>query len=604
MTTPKSDRYYRMLNGAAEWIDFYRKNPEKFAEDYLHLRLLLFQKILLVMMMWSTTFVFIASRGIGKSFLSAIYCVIRCILYPGTRICIVSGTRGQAINVLEKITQELMPKSDELRAEIKEVKINGTDAKIVFNNTSVIKVVTASDTARGNRCNVLILDEFRLISKEIINTVLKQFLTYHRMPEYSELSDRERREEYNKEKNLTMYLSSAFWKDHWSYQRCTDTAKGMINPNRHQFICAFPYQLPISEGILDPEVVEDMMSESDFSEIKFSMEMEALFYGSSDGAFFDFESMSRNRKIKYPWLPEELSSRLNSSKALSIPPKEKGEIRVLSADIALMSSKKHDNDATAIWISSSVRSKSGRYVTNFMYGDNDEGKRTEDEAFKIRRLFDEYDCDMIALDTNGLGLGVYDALSRDIMDPDTGDFYPALSCYNDSEMASRCTVPGAQKAIWSIKAGAQFNSDCAFMVREGFRSGRIRLLQTEYDSESALKELKGFSSLPPIVRTKFQLPYINTTLMIDETTKLLYEKVGDKIRLHERSGMRKDRYSSISYNYYVAMQLEQKMNRKENFSSTYDNSFAIKMPNSPLIRRGGNGRFGRKETNASTPAWF
>lgn len=53
--------------------------------------------------------------------------------------------------MLEKILLELKPRSPELRAEIneKESKLNGTDAKIVFKNTSVIKVVTASDTARG-----------------------------------------------------------------------------------------------------------------------------------------------------------------------------------------------------------------------------------------------------------------------------------------------------------------------------------------------------------------------------------------------------------------------------------------------------------------------
>ena len=81
---------------------------------------------------------FIACRGIGKSFLSAIYCVTRCILYPGTKVCIASGTRGQAINVLEKIIYELKPASAELRAEIneKESKINGTNACIVFFNTT------------------------------------------------------------------------------------------------------------------------------------------------------------------------------------------------------------------------------------------------------------------------------------------------------------------------------------------------------------------------------------------------------------------------------------------------------------------------------------
>lgn len=145
------NRYQKVMEGAAIWGSFYRANPDKFAEDYLHIQLKIFQRILLVMMFWSTTFVLIACRGLGKTYISAVYCVIRCILYPGTKICIASGTRGQAINVLEKIILELKPNSEELRAEIneKESKINGTNAQIVFNNTSVIKVVTASDSARG-----------------------------------------------------------------------------------------------------------------------------------------------------------------------------------------------------------------------------------------------------------------------------------------------------------------------------------------------------------------------------------------------------------------------------------------------------------------------
>ena len=71
----------------------------------------------------------------------------------------------------------------------KQSKVNGTEAKIVFKNSSVIKVVTASDSARGNRCNVLLLDEYRLISKATIDTVLRKFLTLRRMPKYEELTD-------------------------------------------------------------------------------------------------------------------------------------------------------------------------------------------------------------------------------------------------------------------------------------------------------------------------------------------------------------------------------------------------------------------------------
>lgn len=586
-------RYERVLNGAAYWGAFYRYNPDKFVEDYLHIKLKKFQKILLVMMFWSTTFVLIACRGLGKSFLSAIYCVTRCILFPGTQVCIASGTRGQAINVLEKIKYQLMPKSAELRAEIddKETKINGTDAKIVFHNTSVIKVVTASDSSRGNRCNVLILDEFRLINRDTINTILRKFLTLKRMPDYRSLTEEEKKKEYAKEKNLMMFLSSAFYKDHWSYLKCVDTFKAMLDDTRRQFICGFPYQLSIEEGLLDPESVADEMSESDFSEIKWMMEMDAMWYGSGEDAFFDFATLSKTRRIRYPMYPNDIAYKINNNASIKIIPKQDKELRILSADIALMPSKRNKNDAAAIFINQMLPTKANRYINNIIYTDVNEGFRTEEEALIIRKLFDEYECDYIVLDTNGLGLGVYDSLSNDITDPETGQIYPALSCCNDKIMAERCTVVGAQKAIWSIKASAKFNSDAAVLLRDGFKNGRIRLLVTEYNADEALSELKGYKSLSPADKTKLQLPYIYTTLLIDELTKLNHDESSGQIRITERSGMRKDRYSSLSYNYYVALQIENKENKKQSLEIQSDESFIVKAPK--YKGRAVNSLFGR-----------
>lgn len=254
------------------------------------------------MMNWSSTTVFIGSRGVGKTFLSAVFCVIRCILYPGTKICIASGTRGQALGVLERIMLELKPNSPELAAEIDErqTKLNGTNAQIVFKNSSYIKVVTAGDSSRGNRANLLILDEFRLISKDVIDTILRKFLTQKRMPAYEKLTKEERKLEYAKEKNKTMYLSSAYFVDHWSYLKCKDTYQLMLNDNKKQFVCGLPYQLPIVEGLIDAETIEDEMLETDFNEIRFRMEYESLWYGDTEGSFFDYNSISKNRKIKYP----------------------------------------------------------------------------------------------------------------------------------------------------------------------------------------------------------------------------------------------------------------------------------------------------------------
>lgn len=582
-TVPRNEKERRCLDSVAKWASYYRANPHEFAKDFLHLHLHIFQKILLVMMFVSTTFVFIACRGIGKTYISAIFCCIRCILYPGTKICIASGTRGQSNVVLEKIINELKPNSPELAYEIndKETHLNGTIAQIVFHNGSYIKVVTASDSSRGNRANILIIDEFRMVKKDVIDTILKKFLANPRHPQYLNLPQYKHSEK--RESNKTMYLSSAYYQDHWSYQKTKDTCKSMLNDKSHQFVCGFPYQLSLKEGLLMYDGVLEQMTESDFNEIKWGMEMDALFFGDSTGSFFNFESIAKNRKIEYGWLPESIEGTILGSTKFKIPPKQSGEKRILSADIALMSSTKHQNDATAIFVNQLVPTKACKYVNNIMYTQNNEGERTEDQALIIRKLYEEFDCDYIVLDTKGLGLGVYDYLSGEIVDAETGEVYPALSCCNNPDLAARCTDKNAKKVIWSIMGNPKFNSDIACLLREGFRSGKIRLLINEIEAEKVLSSsIKGFSSLRDFEKEKILLPYINTTLLINELINLQHEETSGLVKVYEKSGYRKDRYSSLAYNYYVSTQLEKSIRRRNNINDEYNHSSFLFRP--PKIR--------------------
>lgn len=156
----KNARRRQVMEGAAVWGAFYRENIDIFVRDYLQLDFLKwFQYLLLAMMNKATNFVWIAARGMGKSFLIAIFACVRCILYPGTKIVLTAGKRSQSINVLEKIQTELIPKSITLKAEIdlRASKFGGQDAKVSFKNGSYIKVVTAADSARSNRANILII---------------------------------------------------------------------------------------------------------------------------------------------------------------------------------------------------------------------------------------------------------------------------------------------------------------------------------------------------------------------------------------------------------------------------------------------------------------
>ena len=59
------------------------------------------------------------------------------------------------------------------------------------------------------------------------------------------------------------------------------------------------------------------------------------------------------------------------------------------------------------------------------------------------------------------------------------------------------------------------------------------------------------------------MPYVQTTMAEYELIKLDHEIKGGNIKVKEKSGMRKDRYSSIAYNFWCACQLELKLKPKQ-----------------------------------------
>lgn len=517
-------------------------------------------------------FMYIAARGQGKTFLTAIFCVVRCILYPGTKISIASGKRKQSIEVLEKITTILMPKSANLRLEVKEYVINQSKAVITFHNDSEIKVVTANDNARGGRANILIVDEFRIVPLDIINKVLRKFLTAPRQPEYLNKPEYKHLKERNKE----MYLSSAWFKSHWSYAKAQTYLDNLKDDTKKYFICGLPYQLSIKEDLLDKEQVADEMSESDFSDITWQVEMECLWFGDNDNGLYRYEDIACNRKLKYPIFPESISSKIND-KRIRIPTKQLNEKRILSIDLALMPSTKNHNDASSIFINQLIPRQT-KYINNIIYTDNYEGERTEKQALRVRKLYAEYDCDYIVIDAKGVGFGVVDALLTEQYDPSTGEIYPALSCKNDDTLAARCTSPDAPKVIWAVNGSPQFNSDCALLLREVFKQGRIRLPVAERDAvEDFLPDLTGYNRLSVEDKHELSMPYRHTSLLIHELINLDYEAKDRVIKVRERPGARKDRYSSLSYNIYMSKLLERDLSKPKN-NNINSNMFVIRKP--------------------------
>ena len=170
-----------------------------------------------------------------------------------------------------------------------------------------------------------------------------------------------------------------------------------------------------------------------------------------------------------------------------------------------------------------------------------------------------------------IGLGVFDFIIKDQYDAQTGDTYKALTCCNDEEMASRCKVKDAKKVLWSIKANGNFNNEMCILLRSGFQNGRINLLVHEFEGEENIKsKIKGFNKLSPKQQAMFKIPYIQTSLMINELVNLDHEVKNGNIKIIEKSGMRKDRYSSLAYNYWVLNQIMRNKKPKQSTSNIAD----------------------------------
>lgn len=558
-----NEKSERIMNGIAVWAGFYRANPHRFVVDYLNIKLKLFQKILLYAMMHNNFFMYIAARGQGKTWLTALFCVVRCILFPKTKICIASATRPQANEVLLKITDDFMKNygfgSENLRREITYAAVGANKAVIEFANGSWIRVVTAADSGRGARANILLVDEFRMVDLDTINTVLRRFLTAPRQPNYLNNPKYAHMLERNKE----FYMSSAWYKNHWSFEKAKAYTVNMLDDTKKYFICGLPYQVSVKEGLLSREQIEDEMSETDFDEVKWSMEMDCLFFGDTEGAFFSFDDIGCRRTLQTAIYPPSFIN----NKTYKIPELAMNERRIMSVDVALMASNKHRNDASAIIINSAIPTNNNNYVSNIIYLENHDGLNTDELALVIRRLFRLYKCTDLVVDTNGSGLGVFDALIRDMVDPETGELYGALSCCNDKDMAARCKVANAPEVIWSIKANASFNNEICILLRSGFKQGKINLLVSEFEAEEILKDkIKGYAKMQPFEQLQYKMPYIQTTLLIYELTKLEHEIKGTNIKIIEKTGMRKDRYSSLAYNYWVQCQLEREILQKPQVS--------------------------------------
>lgn len=158
-------------------------NPEYIgfvSKEFLNIETAPFQNVILNEL-WNRPFpMLIGSRGCGKSFILALYCMLKAFLYQGTKIVVVGAAFRQS-KVLFEYMIDIWKKADILR------NICGTDRSqgphididrctMTIGTSKIIAIpIGNGQKIRGLRANIIISDEFASLNKEIFETVISGF---------------------------------------------------------------------------------------------------------------------------------------------------------------------------------------------------------------------------------------------------------------------------------------------------------------------------------------------------------------------------------------------------------------------------------------------
>lgn len=554
------------------WSTFFRRNLHRLAMDYLGIKLHIYQQLILYLMGISQLIVIVASRAAAKSFIIALYACCKAIVKPGSKVVLGSATRGQSkLIISEKIKNELMNMSPALRKEIRDIKDSANESIVYFKNGSTIKVFTANQFARGLRSTDAVREEFRQIDKEVDDSVISPFQTIRQAPYmidpyYSSIEEL-------KEDPVDIYISSSWFEDgHWMWKLVDQAYYDMLMDGR-SVLLAFDESITLKHNIRTQRQMQQEKKKQD--PLTWQIEFLNLKVKNNASAFFTYSMLTQNQRLKQVFYPRLDIDVRNGKKNKYAIPKQEGEIRLVSCDIAFVENKNNDNSIftcmrlipeTLIYSNENeeVQVVQG-YRRIVPYIQSVQGGDTTKQTMAIRRLYEDFYGDYIVLDTRNGGISILDMLGKTIFDEERNTEYSPFKCMNNDGFADRIKNPNAKPVIYAINATQQLNSDIAFEFRDTLTKGMIDFLVSYNEAtEDIFPKSKDYITSQGEYRAFLEQPFFETQLLISETAGLVYEKMQQTgvVKIHEQGANRKDRYTSCSYASYMASLLEKDLYSK------------------------------------------
>ena len=529
-----------------EWIKFiayYRKYIDKFCIEVLGLKLYLFQRLILRAMSRSSLCMLICCRGLGKSYLSAVFFVASCILYSNLKCGIASGQGQQARNVIiQKIKGELINNPAIAREIVFPIRTGSDDCSVLFKNGSEIRAIVLGrnqgDGARSWRFNYLLIDEARLVPDKIINDILIPMTKTRRQ---SAIRHNQR------EKGKVIFISSAYLKTSDLYKRFKYFVDKMAEGSKNHFVCALDYNVGIEAGIFDEDDIIEERNKPDSTLEGFTYEYCGVFVGSSGDSYYPYDLTNRSRVLDRCELHQ---------------PKKSTSEYIITHDVALSDAKDSDNACTHVI---KLKPKSnGSYTKELVYTKTHNGATLIEQRDFLRELYHLKfpNAIKIVIDMRGNGEGLPSLFYENWeYTKDNGEIieYPPLILDNDDKGK---TLNGAVPIIRGVTASNNSNNRMYTYCKACFENGTLRILKDSVEVADKYKNKE-------ITEEEFIL-YKQADYLLSELSNIKQGETSYNNIVYERidKGTKRDRATSLIYGLSVVLEMEE--NNRINLNDDYD----------------------------------
>lgn len=532
-----------------EFISYYRYYIDAFACDILGLRLFPFQRLILRAMARYQNSMLIACRGLGKSYIVAVFYICVAILYPNIKLGIASGNSQQARNVIiQKIKGELS-KNEAIAREIKfPIKTGDGDCVVEFKNGSEIRAITLAqdrggDSARSWRFSYILIDEARLVKDEIIEEILIPMTK----------TKRQNAIRWNQsEKGKVIFISSAYLKTSKLYSRFKFHYNEMTSGNKNYMAICFPYQVGVQAGLFDQDDIEKELEKPQMTKDKFAYEFEGRFVGSSGESYYPYELTNPCRVLERCEFQQ---------------PKKSNSIYVITHDVAVSTEKNSDNACTHV-----IKLKlkpNGTYTKQVVFTKTVNGISLNKQRDFLRELIHIKFPNTVKLliDAQGAGAGLPSMFyeSWEYTDPKTGvvtEYPPIIS---DDEKS----VDILDNAIPLIRGVHGMNNfvNLYYPYMKGcFEDGSLELLMQSAEVDNLYKSnMMSFDEY---------YQHVEHDILQSELSNIKQDFTNNEKMTYTRivSGKKRDRATSLMYglSYVCELETDNKKNiygKQEDYSS-------------------------------------